>query len=107
MSTKIRRWQPFRNQAGTMLGYVDVQLPSGMIINGCKLMVGPNGKHWIATPSEKATNKDGSPKLNAAGKQVWVQTVDFVDSGARNRFCDLILEALRREHPDALNGSGS
>jgi hypothetical protein len=100
---KIRRWQPYRNSAGTMLGYLDVQLPSGMILNGCKLMVGANSKLWIATPSEKAANKDGSPRLDPKGKQVWAQTVEFVDRPATDRFRDLVLNALRRTHPEALS----
>jgi hypothetical protein len=99
---RIRRWRPYRNSAGTLCGYLDVQLPSGMIVNGCKLMVGPAGKFWIATPSEKAANKDGLPTLGPNGKQVWAQTVEFVDRAAADRFRDLVLDALRRTHPEAL-----
>jgi hypothetical protein len=98
---KIRRWQPHRNPAGTVLGYLDVQLPSGMIVNGCKLMVGPAGKHWIAPPSQQQTNKDGSPKLDPNGKPIWSQTVEFVDRAASDRFRDLVLDALRRDYPEA------
>lgn len=97
----IRRWQPFQNAAGTVLGYIDAQLPSRMIVNGCKLMAGPKGKHWVAMPAEKAMNKDGTPKLDAPGKQVWTQFIDFADATTRAKFGDMILDALRREHPEA------
>jgi hypothetical protein len=45
---KIRRWSPHRNQAPTILGYLDAELPIGMILDGRKPMRGPTGKHWIA-----------------------------------------------------------
>jgi hypothetical protein len=44
---RIRKWTPYRNPAGTMDGYLDIELPSGMRLFGCKLMVGPKGARWI------------------------------------------------------------
>lgn len=102
---RIRRWQPYRNSAGTMCGYLDVQLPSGMIVNGCKLMVGPNGKFWVAMPSQKQLDREGRPRLGASGKPTYNQIIEFVDRAAADRFRDLVLDALRREHPDALGGA--
>jgi hypothetical protein len=104
---RILGWRPYRNPAGTIRGYIDVQLLSGLIINGCKLMLGPNGKRWLAMPSEKATNKDGPPKLNSAGKQVWARPVEFVDKATGDKFRDQVIEALRREHPGALDDGGA
>jgi hypothetical protein len=78
-----------------------------MIVNGCKLMVGPAGKHWIAPPSQQQTNKDGSPKLDPNGKPVWSQTIEFVDRAAGDRFRDLVLDALRRDYPQAGDESGA
>jgi hypothetical protein len=59
-------WQAYRSAAGTMLGFLDVMLPSDMIINGCKLMVGANAKHWIALPAQPQTGRDHSAKLTPA-----------------------------------------
>jgi hypothetical protein len=89
-----------------MLGFLDVQLPSGMIINGCKLMGGANGKHWIALPAQPQTGRDGSAKLDVGGKPIWAQIVDFADRAAADRFRELVLGALRRQHPEALHGAG-
>jgi hypothetical protein len=99
---KIRRWNPHRNPAGTMLGFITVELPSGMIINNCKLMVGPAGKHWIGLPTVKQIDKDGTPKLDEKGKPQWSPIVEIPDRHTRERFTALILDALRRQHPDAL-----
>ena len=102
---KIRRWQPFQNPARTMLGYLSVQLPSGMIVNDLKLMVGPSGKFWVAMPSQKHLDREGRPRLDANGKPTYNQIIEFVDRAAADRFRDLVLDALRREHPDALGGA--
>jgi DNA-binding cell septation regulator SpoVG len=103
-TAKIRRWQPFRNQAGTMRGYLSAELPSGMIVNDLKLMLGPAGKLWIATPSIKQLDRDGQPRLDANGRQTYAQLVEFRDRAASDKFRDLVLEALQREHPEALDG---
>jgi len=102
-SAKIMRWRPARNAAGTVLGYLDVELPSGMVINDAKLMVGPAGKHWIALPAIKQTGKDGEPRLDDNGKQLWSPIIEIPSQDARDRFNELVLAALRRQHPGALD----
>jgi DNA-binding cell septation regulator SpoVG len=100
----IRRWTPLRNLAGTMLGYIDIELPSGMVINGAKLMIGPNGKHWLAMPSQKQVDRDGAPVMKD-GKQVYTQFVDFANKTFRDRFQQLVLDAMQRQHPAAFEGT--
>jgi len=90
-----------------MLGFLDVQLPSGMIVNGCKLMVGANGRHWVALPAQPQINRDGSAKLDASGKPLWAQILDFADRAGADRFRELVLGALRRQHPEAFIGDSS
>src|SRR5262249_41611042 len=99
---KILPWFASPNAAGTMLGFVDARLPSGMVIHDMKLLKGSNGKLFIPPPSVKQTNKDGSPRLDAKGKQQWTPMVSFADRAASDRFRDLILAALERDHPEAL-----
>ena len=100
---KIRRWQPFRNPAGTVLGFLSIELPSGLIINDAKLMVGRPGKYWVALPAIKLTGKDGNPRLDPTGSSLWNPIVAFASRDARDRFNELVLAALRRQHPGALD----
>jgi hypothetical protein len=106
-AAKIRRWQQYRNAAGTMLGYLSAEMPSGMIINDLKLMRGPEGKFWIAMPAVKQVGKDSKPRLDASGKAVWTQFVEFSNSVARQQFSNLILDALRERHPEAFEDAGA
>src|SRR5262245_3947920 len=65
---KILKWIEHRNAAGTVLGYLSVELPSGLIINDLKLMVGPKGKRWVSMPSVMQTDKEGNPIVGSNGK---------------------------------------
>ena len=102
---KILRFTP--HQAGSMLAFLSIELPSGMIVNDLKLMIGPAGKPWLAMPSQKQVDRDGSPRLDANGKQVWSQFVEFASRSAADRFRHLVLDALRLEHPEALARVGN
>jgi hypothetical protein len=100
---RIRKFTPWCNAAGTVRGYLDVQLPSGLIVNGMKLMVGQKGKHWIGMPAIKQVDQDGQPQLDANGKPRWNQILEFRDQATGDKFRDLILEALWRQHPEAFD----
>lgn len=87
---RLLRWTSFENDAGTMKGFVDIQLPSGMILRGLRLMVSSKGNRFVAMPAIK--NSDGG----------WSDVVDFKDRDTRDRFCRPILDLLKREHPECL-----
>jgi hypothetical protein len=102
---KIRRWVSYRNPAGTMLGFLSAELPSKQIIHELKLMRGSKGKHWVALPAIKQLDQDGKPRLNAAtGKPLWSPIIEFADRATYDAFQAMIIEALRRAHPEALDG---
>jgi hypothetical protein len=101
---KILSFREYRNPAGTMLGYLDVELPSGMRLYGCKLMVGSKGTRWIATPNLIRRNPDGQPVTNDDGKLIWDPVVDFRDSSARAKFRDVVIAALKAKHPELFAG---
>ena len=93
-AVKIRRWSPYRNDAGTILGYLDLELPSGLVINQCRLMRGPQGTLWIAMPAIKR-HADGQ-------KARWDNLVEFATKAASERFQAMVLDALQRQHPEAI-----
>jgi hypothetical protein len=93
---RILSWRPWRNDAGTVLGFISAELPSGMIVNGLKLMVGPKGKPWVACPATKREVPDG-------GKPVWDPTIEFASREVRDRFGAVILTALRAYDPHAFD----
>lgn len=109
---KIRRFTPYRNPAGTMLGFFSLETPSGMVINDLKLMIGPRGKRWIGLPSVKQVDKEGQSLLDARGKQLWTRTVEFRDKATGEKFEAIALErgvprdAPVRRHARPTNSAG-
>jgi hypothetical protein len=53
-------------------------LPSGLILHGLKLMIGPAGKPWLAMPAVKRIDRAGQQVLDARGKAIL---------GRHNRVC--------------------
>jgi DNA-binding cell septation regulator SpoVG len=98
---KILRFTPYRNPSGTMAGFVSVELPSGQIIHSLKLMRGPAGRFWIATPDQKRRDDNDRPVLDERGKPIWDPIIEFADRAARDRFNEVVLTALRQAHPEA------
>jgi DNA-binding cell septation regulator SpoVG len=85
---RLLKWQAYRNPAGTMLGFLDVELSSSLVVKNLRLVCGPKGRRFIAMPALKQT--DGT----------WSDILDFRDRGTRDRFASPILELLRRLHPE-------
>lgn len=104
---KIRRFFPCRNPAGTMLGFLSVETPSGLVLHGLKVMVGPKGTRWIATPDVKRRDQEDHPVLGEGGKPVYDPVIEFRDRGVRDRFGAMILDALRWAHPELFDGEGA
>jgi hypothetical protein len=89
-----------------VLGFVEAELASGMIVDSLKLMVGQAGSRWLAMPSVKLTGADGQDKLDAAGKPIWNDVIKFRDKATRDRFQQQILDLLRKRAPEAFTGEG-
>ena len=97
---KIRRWQP--HQAGSMRGFLSAGLPSGLIVNDMKLMVGPKGSLWIAMLPIKRVDRDGNTVVRPDGKVLYSKMIEFANLSAADRFRDTVLNAFRRQHPEVL-----
>jgi hypothetical protein len=91
--------RPYRNPAGTMLAFLKIKLPSGIILNDAKLMIGPAGRHWISLPSAKQLDASDKVRRDPNGKPIWSQFVEFRDRAARDHFEEQVLAVLRRQHP--------
>ncbi len=103
---KIIKWAPCR-QGGSTIAFFSAELPSGMVINDLKLMAGPNGGRWIAMPSVRATDRAGNLITNKQGKALYNNFMEFSDRETRDRFSEVVLAAIRADHPDAMGDGGA
>jgi hypothetical protein len=101
---KLLRWLPRQNAARTVLGYIDVELPSGLQIFDIRLGVGPKGKHYILPPAEQLRDRDGNLMLDERGKPKWFPHVGYRNNQVRDHFQDRVLAAVRARHPELFSG---
>jgi DNA-binding cell septation regulator SpoVG len=99
---RILNVRPYNNPSGTMVAFVDIETPSGMQINGTKLMRGSRGGYWLAMPAQQRRDDDGNP-LSINDKKVFDEVVSFRDSATRNKFRDQVIDVLRQSHPQLFN----
>ena len=97
---RVLRWIARPNAAGTVLGFCDIELPSGLIIKDIRVGVGPKGTFYTMPPADMARDRDGNPMLDEHGKKRWLARVDFRNGEVRTAFQERVLGALRREHPE-------
>lgn len=76
-------------EKGSLLGFFDVELPSGMILRDCALLA-KNGRRWIDLPSQKVTGKDG--------KTTYKRLVEFSTRELADKFRDEVLLAIDAQH---------
>jgi len=81
----IENWKPFHKN--TMVGFLDLVLPSGMILRGC-ILHEKDSARWIALPARSYANDSGGT--------TWVTTVEFATKEAQSRFQQAALEAMDR-----------
>jgi DNA-binding cell septation regulator SpoVG len=104
-SARLLKFTPLPGLKATR-AFLSVQLPSGLIINDLRLMLGPKGLFWIAMPSVKMTGRDGNPLTDPNGKVRWSPIVEFTDRTTRDRFGEMVIGLVREKHPDALDDEG-
>jgi DNA-binding cell septation regulator SpoVG len=96
---RLKKWIPHRSSA--MLGFLAVELASGIVVNELKL-TGANGP-WITMPARKQLDRDGDPQFDANGKPILNQIIEFADRATADRFQAMVLELICREYPEALD----
>lgn len=87
--------------AGAMIGTLDAELPSGVILRRCTVF-SKDGKAWVAPPAKQIVGRDGTVQKTADGKNRYEAVVCFVDRATETRWSDQVIEALRVVAPEAL-----
>jgi hypothetical protein len=97
-ATNVLGWRGMRK--GALLGFVKIELPSGMIISDVTVLTGANGP-WASPPSKPQVGRDGVVIKDAGGKVRYSPVIEFRDKQTRDRFSAQVVEALKVSHPEA------
>ncbi len=99
IAMRVLDWRPMRRNS--LLGFVKVEMPSGMIVCDVSVLTGERGP-WASPPSKPMIGRDGAALKDDNGKIKYQPVIDFASKDVRNRFSDAVVTALRAAHPEAL-----
>src|SRR3954471_835567 len=98
-AVRIERFRALKKN--TLRGFADVLLPSGMRLHDVAIHY-RNGNAWAQPTSKPVLDRDGKQITDpGTGKLRWTPIVSFTDRATSDKFSAVVLEALRREHPEA------
>lgn len=87
----------------TLLGFMTVRLPSGLIITDITVHV-LNGKTWVSLPGKPMLDRDGQAMRDpVTGKPKFTKILEWADKATADRFSAAVITALEAEHPEALS----
>ena len=69
-------------------------------------MRGQNGP-WIAMPAQKQLDRDGQPRVDAAGKPLFNQIIEFATGPRAPGFNEMVIALVRAADPTFPNGGES
>jgi hypothetical protein len=95
----VEDWKPVGRN--TLLGFCRVRLPSGMVLHDVAVHT-KNGKLWATPAGKPRLGRDGLQMRDPDGKTLWTPIVSFETKTIGDRFSVQVIEALRRDFPDAL-----
>jgi hypothetical protein len=95
----VEEWKPVGKN--TLLGFCRVRLPSGMVLHDVAVHM-KNGRRWASPSSKPRLGRDGLQLRDPDGKSLWTPIVSFETKAIGDRFSAQVIEALRREFPNAL-----
>ncbi|HEX8010807.1 MAG TPA: hypothetical protein VF814_07735 [Casimicrobiaceae bacterium] len=84
-------WRPLAR--GSLQGFADIEMPSGLILIGCTLHRS-NGKAWCSPPSRPQLDAERKPMLGDNGKILYAPIVEFADKRLRYKWSDLAVAAI-------------
>jgi hypothetical protein len=95
-------WRPVHraNPRSTLRGYLDVLLPSGLILRQLSVCAS-DGSWWIVCPSRLRVNSD-NVRVGVGEHARWDPVIELKDRHTRLRFINAVLAALRADYPEVL-----
>jgi hypothetical protein len=86
--------------SGSMVGFVDVRMASGLEIFGCPVHV-QGDRRWVSPPGKLMLDADGQLMREPDGRPRYGRLLGFVSHGVRSNWSQQILRALDEYDPNA------
>src|SRR5947209_3730444 len=97
---RLVSWKPLVR--GSLRGFATVQLPIGLKLIDCPLLIGPNGP-WASVPSKPVLDREGR-HARPGGKPQFAPVLEWGSRELGDRFSVAVIALVRAAHPDAFDG---
>jgi hypothetical protein len=101
---RLISWKPLVKNS--LRGFATVELPIGLRISDIPVLIS-HGKTWATLPSKPQIDKDGQHRRDPNGKPAYSPILEWRDRDLQDRFSGAVVDLIRAEHPDALDGDAS
>jgi hypothetical protein len=101
--TRLLRWVPLSK--GTLRGFADIELPSGLRIYGCPVHVAGNGRSWAGLPGKPQIDRDDRV-IRIEGKVQYTRVNEWASPDLGYKFSVVLINLICANHPDALTDQG-
>jgi hypothetical protein len=95
---RLLSWKPIVK--GALRGFATIELPNGLTVVDCPVLLGPNGA-WAACPSKPVLDNEGK-HFKADGKPQYTPILQWRTRDLARRFSDEVVALVRAADPDAL-----
>jgi hypothetical protein len=82
-----------RFERGSLLGFADLAMDSGMVLLGCTYHAS-NGKRWVNPPGRPQIDADRKLMFDGAGKILYAPTIEFEPKALRFKWSDQAAAAI-------------
>jgi hypothetical protein len=89
---------------GNLRGFATVELPIGLTIFDCRVLVGNNGP-WAVLPSKPVLDSEERHVKRDGRKGQYAPVLQWRDKDLTNRFSDTLVALVLEDHPDGLDGA--
>ena len=88
---------------GSLRGFATVELPIGLKLIDCPVLVGPNGP-WARLPYKPVLDREGK-HAKPDGKPQFAAVLEWRNRGLADRFSAAVVALVHAAHPDDLEGA--
>lgn len=103
---RIIDFKPHTNGSGPLVGFVDAEFASGLVLLGIVVLQGKNGLYALP-PGRPQLDATGRARRKPNGKVDYAPVIKFRSKDINDKWSQQIIEALRQTHASMLGGDAS
>jgi hypothetical protein len=102
LGIRLRGFRPLAR--GALIGFADLELPSGLALFECPIFRAKDGNAWVALPSKPVVDRNGKQQTDINGKRQFAPVLEWRSRELANQVSAAVVALIERAYPGALDG---